>query len=173
MRCRKNFDITTPDITINMNCDTVLALNIGALELGDYDELVFTIKNYNYVDSLYIFLYKATKADMDHNGEVLFIIDPDVSKLLKQGAFYTLSVLTNALNKNELTEHIRLTENGKINIEYGAQDLALPNIEEPKLPFDEILNVHITPSDDTKTANKRALSGLSEAIVDIEFKEAT
>jgi hypothetical protein len=117
-------------------------------ELSEHDEFIFTIKNFSYIDSSYVFLYRARKADMDKNGEVIFSIDRDTSKKIKPGAFYTFSLLVNAFNPNELTEHRKLTENGKVNIEYGAQDLALPEPEEPASIFSDILAARLEPTNE-------------------------
>ena len=40
-----NYLATMPEITIYMNCDTVLAINLRKFNLSEHDELVFTIKN--------------------------------------------------------------------------------------------------------------------------------
>jgi hypothetical protein len=149
-----NYLATMPDITVYMNCDTRLAINLRMFELGEYDEFIFVIKNYNYVDSSYAFLFRARKSDMDKNGEVIFNIDPDASKNIKPGAFYNFALLANAFNPNELTEYKKLTENGKIIIEYGAHDLALPEDEPPKVPFSEILSARLEATD--KPSNVKA-----------------
>lgn len=146
--CANNYLTTMPDITIYMNCDTRLAINLSLFDLGDYDEFIFAIKNFNYTDSSYAFLFRATKADMDENGEVIFNIDPDASKRIKQGAFYNFSMLVNAFNSKALTEYKKLTENGKVIIEYGAQDLAVPATEEPTSLFNEILGAQLEEVDE-------------------------
>ena len=120
-----NYLATMPDITVYMNCDTRLAINLRMFELGENDEFIFAIKNYSYIDSPYVFLFRARKADIDENGEVIFKITPAASKQLKPGAFYNFSVLADAFDPKKETEYKKLTENGNINIEYGAQDLAI------------------------------------------------
>lgn len=153
-----------PDITVYMNCDTRLAINLSVFELSDSDEFIFTIKNYDYIDSSYVFLFRARKSDMDENGEVLFKIDPDISKLIKPGAFYNFSLLVNAFNKNESTEHRKLTENGNILIEYGAHDLALPAEDLPTSTFKDIYGARLeSVEDDTKSDTKAngAIIGIS------------
>ena len=92
-------------------------------------------------------LSSSGKKDMNANGEVIFNIDPDASKNIKPGAFYNFALLVNAFNPSELTEYKKLTENGKVNIEYGAQDLALPAPEEPVSPFSEILAARLEQTD--------------------------
>ena len=116
-----------PDVTVYMNCDTRLAINLRLFDLSDNDEFIFVIKNYDYTDSSYAFLFRARKRDMDNNGEVIFSIDPDTSKRIKPGAFYNFALLANAFNPYEPTEYKKLTKNGKVIIEYGAHDLALPD----------------------------------------------
>jgi hypothetical protein len=146
-----NYLATMPDITVYMNCDTRLAINLRMFELGKYDEFIFTIKNYDYIDSSYVFLFRARASDMDENGEVIFKIDPDTSKAIKPGAFYNFALLANAYDKYKLTEYKKLTENGRVNIEYGAQDLVLPAPQEPVSPFSEISDARLEAlSDDTE-----------------------
>jgi hypothetical protein len=159
-----NYLATMPDITVYMNCDTRLAINLSMFELGDYDEFIFTIKNYDYIDSSYAFLYRARKEDMDENGEVIFNIDPDASKNIKPGAFYNFALLVNAFNYNVPSEYKKLTENGKVNIEYGAQDLAIPAPAEPKTPF-SVIEARIEATEDDSTC---AVNGI---IVDMRVEE--
>ena len=120
-----NYLATMPDITVYMNCDTRLAINLNMFNLGEHDEFIFAIKNYNYIDSPAVFLFRAKKEDIDENGEVLFKITPAASKNLKPGAFYNFAVLVNAFDTKKETEYRKLTDNGNINIEYGAQDLTV------------------------------------------------
>ena len=118
-----NYLSTMPDVTVYMNCDTRLAINLGMFELSDTDEFIFAIKNYSYIDSGYVYLFRARKSDIDENGEVIFKITPEISKKIKPGAFYNFSILTNAFDLRVPTEYKKLTDNGMIRIEYGAQDL--------------------------------------------------
>lgn len=138
-----NYLAAMPDITVYVNCDTRLAINLSMFELGDYDEFIFAIKNYGYIDSPYVYLFRARKGDEDANGEVIFKIDPDASKAIKPGAFYNFAVLLNAFNENVPTEYKKLTENGHINIEYGAQDLLISAPIEPPAPYSEILSASL------------------------------
>lgn len=161
-----NYLATMPDITVYMNCDTRLAINLSIFELGDDDEFIFAIKNYSYIDSSYVFLFRARKEDMDEHGEVIFNIDPDASKNIKPGAFYNFALLVNAFNPRELTEYKKLTENGKIIVEYGAQDLALPDPPAPVSPYSEIISARIEPSDDV------GCGVVKGAIVDIRLEDA-
>ena len=120
-----NYLAIMPDITVYMNCDTRLAINLRMFDLGENDEFIFAIKNYSYIDSPYVFLFRARKSDIDENGEVLFKITPADSKRLKPGAFYNFAVLADAFDPKKETEYKKLTDNGNINIEYGAQDLEI------------------------------------------------
>jgi hypothetical protein len=160
-----NYLAEMPEVTVYMNCDTRLAINLSMFELGEHDEFIFVIKNFDYIDSSYAFLFRARKRDMDERGEVIFKIDPDTSKNIKPGAFYNFALLIDAFNPNKLTEYKKLTENGKIKIEYGAQDLALPEPEEPKLPYSEILAARLEPTDEVG-------SGIVQgAIVSVKLEE--
>lgn len=122
-----NYLATMPEITVYINCDTRLAINLRMFELGDNDEFIFAIKNYSYIDSPYVYMFRARKSDIDENGEVIFKITPATSKNIKPGAFYNFSVLTNAYDLRKDTEYKKLTENGAIKLEYGAQDLVIKN----------------------------------------------
>ena len=148
LSCCTKYLAAMPDITVYMNCDTRLAINLSLFDLGEHDEFIFAIKNFSYIDSTYVFLFRATKKDMDEHGEVFFNIDPDASKKIKPGAFYNFAVLLNATHPHEPVEYKKLTENGHINIEYGAQDLALPEPEAPALPYKEIVSARLEPTED-------------------------
>ena len=149
-----DYTTTMPTITICMNCDTKLAINLNVFQLTENDEFIFVIKNYDYIDSSYAFLFRAKKSDMDENGEVIFKIDPDVSKKIKPGAFYNFALLINAFNIKMPTEYRKLTENGKVIIEYGAHDLALPESDEvlkspaSKFKLDDIIKAHLEPTEE-------------------------
>ena len=120
-----NYLATMPDITVYMNCDTRLAINISLFDLNEQDEFIFAIKNYNYIDSPYVFLFRARKSDADENGEIIFRITPAESKAIKPGAFYNFSILMNAFDSEKEKEYRKLTDNGNIVIEYGAHDLMI------------------------------------------------
>ena len=163
-----NYLAPMPEITIYMNCDTRLAINLRVFDLNDNDEFIFAIKNYDYIESPCVFLFRAKKSDIDENGEVIFKIDPDISKTIKPGAFYYFAMLSNAFNRNELTEYKKLTKNGSIKIEYGAHDLALPTVEEYNSPFDDIYNVRLEAVDSENISSPK----VNGAIIDIDLKEA-
>lgn len=142
--CTINYDII-PDITIFVNCDTVLAVNLAAINLGDNDEFIFTIKNYDYIYSPYIYLFKARKTDIDENGEILFKIPPEVSRQIKQSAFYNFAVLVNAFDEEKETEYHKLTTNGKIILELGAQDLTIDKSYNDNDITNKIVNIQLDP----------------------------
>lgn len=121
-----NYLATMPDITVYMNCDTRLAINLNLFELSEADEFIFAIKNYSYIESPYVFLFRARKSDMDERGEVIFKITPEDSKALKPGAFYNFALLINAYDRQKETEYRKITDNGNVIIEYGAQDITVP-----------------------------------------------
>ena len=127
-----------PDINIYINCDTILAINLSAFNINEYDEFVFTIKNFDYIDSSYVFIYKATLQDINDDGEIIFAIGPDTSKNIKPGAFYNFELLVNSFNPGSSTLCKKLTENGKVNIKYGAQDLALMEADSDELDPESI-----------------------------------
>jgi hypothetical protein len=109
-----------------MNCDTRLAINLSLFNLGENDEFIFTIKNYSYIDSPAVFTKRFRATDIDEDtGEVIFKITPEISKRIKPGAFYNFSMLVNAFDDSKDTEYKKLTDNGNIYIEYGAQDFEL------------------------------------------------
>ena len=158
---------TMPDITVYMNCDTRLAINLGMFNLSDNDEFIFAIKNYSYIDSQYVFLFRAKATDIDENGEVIFKITPEVSKKIKPGAFYNFSVMANAFNLREPTEYKKLTDNGRVLIEYGAQDL-LTKPEPDEVNY-EVISVRLEPvaGEDTGEVSKY----LSSRITGIRLEE--
>lgn len=139
-----NYLATMPEITVYMNCDTRLAINLRMFDLSDKDEFIFAIKNYNYIESGYVYLYRARSTDVDENGEIIFKITPEISKRIKPGAFYNFAVLANAFDLHAPTEYKKLTDNGSINIEYGAQDILVkPSAGE--LGYDEVEGVRLEP----------------------------
>jgi hypothetical protein len=142
-----NYLATMPEITVYMNCDTRLAINVSLFELSDKDEFIFAIKNYNYIDSGYVYLFRARKKDIDENGEVIFKITPEVSKRIKPGAFYNFSILANAFDLREPTEYKKLTDNGAIHIEYGAQDILVKPAED-EVGYDNVTGIRLEPISD-------------------------
>lgn len=137
-----NYLATMPEITVYMNCDTRLAINLRMFDLSEKDEFIFAIKNYDYIDSGYVYMYRARKSDIDDNGEIIFKITPEVSKQIKPGAFYNFSVLANAFDLREPTEYKKLTDNGSINIEYGAQDI-LVKPAEGEVGYDDVESIRL------------------------------
>ena len=141
-----NYSATMPDITVFMNCDTRLAINLRQFNLEDNDEFIFAIKNYSYIDSSYVFLFKARNSDMDENGEVIFRIPPSVSKRIKPGAFYNFSTVKNAFDLRRETEYKKLSSNGNIIIDYGAHDLLI--VDEAIESESDIIGMRLERVDD-------------------------
>ena len=160
-----DYTATMPDITVYMNCDTRFAINVGAFGLGKNDEFIFVIKNYSYIESSYVFIHRCTIADADENGEIFIRIPPATSKHLKPGAFYNFSVMKNAFNRSEPTEYKKLTDNGRVLIEYGAQDFMVQTegIEQES----EIISVRLVPIDEASSINANRF--MSE-IVNVRFE---
>lgn len=148
--CDKRYFTDMPTITVYINCDTRLAINLRLFDLGEDDEFIFTIKNYDYVDSQAVFLFRTTKDMIDSDtGEVIFKITPEASKGLKPGAFYNFAVRKNAFNDEVDTEYKKLTGNGSIILEYGAQDLELDN-DTPTSITQEIIGFRLELIDETE-----------------------
>ena len=164
-----NYLATMPDITVYMNCDTRLAINLSRFDLGENDEFIFAIKNYSYIDSPYVFLFRARKDDIDENGEVLFKITPAASKHLKPGAFYNFAMLVDAFDPKKETEYKKLTENGNIRIEYGAQDLMIkpePN-EDSHSCSESIIGIRLELIDEVSSLNcKCEVQGIRLELID-------
>lgn len=159
-----NYTATMPDVTVYMNCDTRLAINLSKFQLNKNDEFIFVIKNYNYINSSYVYIYRAKASEINTNGEILLRITPAVSKYIKPGAFYTLAVLRNAFEPTEPTEYQKLTDNGKILIEYGAQDLMVTTGSDSEVAYDdEVIGVRLEPIDDTDT-NIEITSAISSVV---------
>lgn len=150
-----NYLATMPEITVYINCDTRLAINLRMFNLGENDEFIFAIKNYNYIDSPYAFLFRARQRDIDENGEVIFKITPAASKHLKPGAFYNFAVLANAFDVHKETEYKKLTDNGSIKLEYGAQDLIVKT--ELTDPDYDIVKMRLERLDDNANASSGIL----------------
>ena len=83
----------------------------------------------------------------DKNGEIIFKITPEISKRIKPGAFYNFSVLANAFDLRTPTEYKKLTDNGLINIEYGAQDILVKPADEEK-GYDNVESIRLEPVSD-------------------------
>lgn len=124
-----NYSATVPNITVHMNCDTILAVNLRALELGTNDEFIFAIKNYDYINSPYVYMFRAKSADMNNNGEIIFKIPATASKHIKPDAFYVLAVLVDAFDPKRETVYKKLADSGNIFIDYGAQDIMVSDVE--------------------------------------------
>ena len=165
LSCCTNYLATMPEITVYMNCDTRLAINLRLFDLSENDEFIFAIKNYSYIDSPYVFLFRARKSDIDENGEVIFKITPAASRHLKPGAFYNFAVLANAFDVKQETEYRKLTENGNIRIEYGAQDIRVKT--ELTDEDYEITNIRLERID---TASQLIPTGLSGSITGMRLE---
>ena len=164
-----NYLATMPEITVYMNCDTRLAINLRMFNLGDNDEFIFAIKNYSYIDSDYVYLYRARTKDIDKNGEIIFKITPEVSKRLKPGAFYNFSILANAFDLRAPTEYKKLTDNGAIHIEYGAQDIMVKPADD-EIGYDDITGIRLEPISD-ENADSMLSPYASSRIVGMRVEE--
>ena len=164
-----NYLATMPEITVYMNCDTRLAINLRMFDLGDNDEFIFAIKNYDYIESGYVYLYRARTKDIDENGEIIFKITPEVSKRIKPGAFYNFSILANAFDLRTPTEYKKLTDNGAIRIEYGAQDILVKPAED-ELGYNDITGIELKPVSD-ENADSVLSPYASSRIVGIRVEE--
>lgn len=163
-----NYLTTMPEITVYMNCDTRLAINLRLFNLDENDEFIFAIKNYDYIDSPYVFLFRARKSDIDKNGEVIFKITPEASKHLKPGAFYNFAVLLNAFDPKRETDYKKLTDNGSIRIEYGAQDLTVkPDFKPGEEPFiSTVLGMRLELLDEVSSFSKCEVQGVRLELLD-------
>ena len=164
-----NYLSTMPEISVYMNCDTRLAINLQTFDLSDKDAFIFTIKNYTYIDSGYVYLQRFRKSDIDENGEVVFKISSEVSKQIKPGAFYNFTMLTNAFDPRTPTEYKKLTDNGMIRIEYGAQDILVKPTKD-EVDYNDIESVRLTPISDETTDNEPN-SYASSKIVGLRLEE--
>ena len=164
-----NYLATVPEITVYINCDTRLAINLSVFDLSDKDEFIFTIKNYNYIESDYVYLYRARKSDIDENGEIIFKITPEISKRIKPGAFYNFSLLANAFDLRAPTEYKKLTDNGVIRLEYGAQDITVkPSVEDKG--YSNIESARLEPISD-ENAGSELNPYMSSRLVSMRLEE--
>ena len=104
---------------------------------------------------------------LNENGEVIFNIDPDASKKIKQGATYSCAMLVNATSYNEPSEYVKLTESGKVRLEFGTYDLALAVPEEPQSSFREVLAARIEPTSEESSCSTKG------TIIDFAIEEST
>lgn len=150
-----NYVTEVPDISIYINCDTIIAVNLQLLNLDEFDEFIFTLKNYDYIDAPHIFTFRARKADADNKGEVVFKIPQRTSRHLKPGAFYTMTVLANAFDTKNETIYTSLTEKGNINLIYGMQDLVLKPDEDILSDYD-IISMRLEPMNESVSLDTTA-----------------
>lgn len=141
-----NYLATAPDINISANCDTILAINTGTFEISKDDEIIFVIKNYNFNDSPYIFMFRATKKDINDRNEILFKVPTNCARQVKPGAFYTFMKLTNAFNIRREADYLKLTDNGRIIVDYGAQSFLTPT--DTTEPGFEVVSARLEPIQD-------------------------
>jgi hypothetical protein len=97
--------------------------------------------------------------------EKFYLRLPAASKHLKPGAFYNFAVLLNAFDRKRETEYKKLTDNGNIIIEYGAQDLLIQ--EDAGLPDGEIIGMRLEPIDEAITPEANKYMG---TIVDVRLE---
>ena len=162
-----NYLATMPDITVYINCDTRLAINLRMFDLGENDEFIFVIKNYNHIDSPYVFMHRARKTDIDENGEILFKIPPEASKRMKPGAFYNFSVMLNAFDAQKETEYKKLTDNGSIHLEYGAHDLTIkPDVDAEPGHISTIIGMRLELLDAISSISKCEVQGVRLELLD-------
>lgn len=161
--------IAVPEMAVYMNCDTVLAINLRMFDIGENDEFIFTIKNYDYIDSPCIFMQKFRTSDINVNGEVLFKIPSEVSKQIKPSAFYNFALMVNAFDLREPAIYKKLTENGAIHVKYGAQDvLTKPGVGEESYDIISVRLEHV--SDGTVAVPNQYLSG---KIISMKLEEVS
>lgn len=133
-----------PIVQLAMNCDTILAINAADLDIQENDELIFTIKNYDYIGSPAIFLKRLRYNEINAAGEIFIKVSHDIVQYVKPGAFWNLSILKDAYDTLKPTQYGRLTDNGRVSIAYGAHDLGSQPIE----PNGEIVGIHLEPLDE-------------------------
>lgn len=139
-----NYLATAPDINISANCDTILAINLETLDIAEEDELIFVIKNYNSNNSPFVFMFRAAKKDINANNEILFKIPANCAQQLKPGAFYTFMKLVNAFTVRREADYTKITDNGRVLVNYGAQSFTkLENL----VPGFEVLSARLEPVD--------------------------
>lgn len=143
-----DYTSTMPVLTVYMNCDSRIAINLDMFNLDKNDEFIFVIKNHSYIESPYVFLYKAKVTDKDENGEIFIRIPPATSKHIKPGAFYNCAVMKNAYDLRLATEYQKLTDNGRVVVEYGAHDF-LAHVDTDG----EIVDVRLEPIGENSSVN--------------------
>ena len=121
--CYKNYSNKMPKITIYANCDTALTLNLGCFSFAPQEQLIFVIKNHDYIDAPVEFLYTITpdpkEVNSTYDKNVSVIVPKESANKIKNGAIYTFMI------KNGDGQYSKLTSNGIVRVEYGAQGLGL------------------------------------------------
>ena len=162
-----NYLATMPEVTINMNCNNYFEIDMQLFNLRDEDELIFAIKNYSYTASDYVYLYRARTSDIK-NGKIVIKISPEATKRIKPGAFYNFAILENAFNPRAATEYRKLSDNGPLVIEYGAQDIMVkPTSDEADYEIEKVTFEPITDENRDIKPNQFA----SSRIVGFDIRE--
>jgi hypothetical protein len=110
-----------PKITIYANCDTALTLNLGCFSFAPQEQLVFIIKNHDYLDAPVEFLELISPEELNSDKNVSIIVPSIKANKIKNNAIYTFMV------KHANGQYSKLTPNGTVKVEYGAHSL---NLEE-------------------------------------------
>ena len=117
--CYKNYSNKMPKITIYANCDTALTLNLGCFSFAPQEQLIFVIKNHDYVDAPVEFLDTIIPSELNSDKNISIMVPKEYANKIKNGAIYTFMI------KNSDGQCSKLTPNGIVRIEYGAQSLDL------------------------------------------------
>jgi hypothetical protein len=121
-------------------------------ELGEHDEFIFAIKNFDYIGASSIVYITKTLEDLDQEtGEVLFKIGREESRNIKPGAFYNFSVRLNKTNPEKAEEYRKLTDNGRVLLEYGAPNLTVDSSQDfsdSSFINGKIVNVQLVPTEE-------------------------
>ena len=132
-----------PIVQLSVNCDTILAINTAEFNIQQNDELIFTIKNYDYIGAPAIFLKRICATEINSADEALFKVPPDIVQHIKPCAFWNISVLRNVYDAEKPTQHMRLTGNGRVTIAYGAPYLDTQS--QPFEPDEDTAGIHLIP----------------------------
>ena len=117
--CYKNYSNKMPKITIYANCDTALTLNLGCFSFAPQEQLIFVIKNHDYIDAPVEFLDTIIPEELNSDKNISIVVPKESANKIKNGAIYTFMI------KNGDGQYSKLTSNGIVRVEYGAQGLGL------------------------------------------------
>ena len=117
--CYTNYSNELPKITIYANCDNTLTINLGCFSFAPREQLIFVIKNHDYIGAPVEFSETIIPSELNTEKNISILIPKEATNSIKNGAIYTFML------KKADAQYSKLTSNGLVQVEYGAQDFEL------------------------------------------------